>query len=72
MSSRQREARENHENIFTWNNMQKDIKLLCKYCHVCQMNKKTNKNKYGKLPEKLVETRKWKQVNIDCWGPKTD
>ena len=35
------------------------------------MNKRTNKNRYRKLPEKLVETTKWRRVNIDCWGPKT-
>ena len=35
------------------------------------MNKKTNKNKYGKLPEKLAETTKQQWVNVECWGPKT-
>ena len=35
------------------------------------MNKKTNKNKYGKLLKKLEETTKWRWVNVNCWGPKT-
>ena len=51
--------------------MRKDIESQCKHCHVCQMNKKTNKNKYGKLPMKLAEITKWRRVNVDCWGPKT-
>ena len=47
------------KSVFTWKNMQKDIKTLYKYCHTCQMNEKMNKNKYGKLPEKLAESIKW-------------
>ena len=35
------------------------------------MNKKTNKKKYRKLLEKLVETTKWRRVNVNCWGPKS-
>ena len=51
--------------------MRNNIEAQCKHCHVCQMNKNTNKNKYGKIPEKLAETTKWRRVNVDCWGPKT-
>ena len=57
--------------VFAWRNMQNDIEAQFKHCHVCQRNKKTRKNKYGKIPKKLAEITKWRRVNVDCWGPKT-
>ena len=45
--------------VFTWPKMKKDIEYHIKHCHICQMSKRTNKKKYGLLPEKLVETTKW-------------
>ena len=57
--------------VFTWPKMKKDIEHHIKHCHICQMSKRTNKKKYGLLPEKLAETTKWRRVNVDLWGPKT-
>lgn len=35
------------------------------------ISKKTNKNKYGLLPEKKGEITKWSRVNVDLFDPKT-
>ena len=51
--------------------MRSDITQLIKTCDVCQRCKRTNKNKYGLLPEKEGEIIKWSRVNVDLWGPKT-
>ena len=47
------------KSVFTWPKMKKDIEYHIKHCHTCQMSKRTNKKKYGLLPEKLAETTKW-------------
>ena len=51
--------------------MRNDIIQHIKTCDVCQRCKRTNKNKYGLLPEKEGEIIKWSRVNVDLWGPKT-
>ena len=38
--------------IFTWENVNKDVKKYCKQYHECQIAKLTNKKKYNLLPEK--------------------
>ena len=57
--------------IYYWQGMRSDIIQLIKTCDVCQRCKRTNKNKYGLLPEKEGEIIKWSRVNVDLWGPKT-
>ena len=41
-----------------------------KACDTCQKSKKTGK-KYGKLPEKKVESQPWETLHVDMYGPKT-
>ena len=60
------------EAIYMWPGMRNDITQLIKTCDVCQRCKRTNKNKYGLLPEKAGEIIKWGRVNVDMWGPKTE
>ena len=55
---------------YTWSGLKSDCEKYCKYCRTCQISKKTNKKKYGLLPEKKSELTKWSRVNIDLWGPK--
>ena len=58
------------KSVFTWPKMKNDIAHHIKYCHQCQMGKRTSKKKYGLLPEKLAETTKWQRLNVDQWGTK--
>ena len=55
---------------FTWKGMQKDCENYCKRCRKCQLSKKTNKRKYGLIPEKKGEITKWSRINVDLYGPK--
>ena len=57
--------------LFTWRGLKKDCEDLCRHCKTCQLAKKTNKRKYGLIPEKKGEITKWSRVNVDLWGPKT-
>ena len=52
---------------FYWKGMRNDVIKHCKTCHICQKAKKTNKLKYGLLPEKEGEVTKWSRVNVDLW-----
>ena len=57
--------------VFYWSGMRADCEKYCKRCKDCQLAKKTNKKKYGLLPEKKGEITKWSRVNVDLFGPKT-
>jgi len=59
------------KSIYTWKGMRKQIHNYCKTCKTCQLLKKTNRRKYGKLPTKSAEVTPWKRVNVDLWGPAT-
>ena len=56
---------------FYWKGMIENMTKYCKTCHTCQRAKKTNKLKYGSVPEKEGEVTKWSHVNVDLWGPKS-
>ena len=55
---------------YRWQGLKQDCERICKYCRTCQLSKKTNKKKYGLLPEKVGEITKWSRVNVDLWGLK--
>ena len=57
--------------VFYWSGMRADCEKYCKRFKDCQLAKKTNKRKYGLLPEKKGEVIKWIRVNVDLFGPKT-
>jgi len=53
-----------------WKGMRTDVKLLCKKCPTCQLNKRHYK-KYGHLPEKEAEDEPWDKLCVDLIGPYT-
>ncbi len=53
-----------------WKNLQKDIQYYVKNCKSCQVNKQ-KKQKYGKLPPKLVVDTPCECLCVDLIGPYT-
>jgi hypothetical protein len=52
-----------------WPNLKNDVEAAVKKYHECQIGKKM-KNKYGDLPEKMVERPiAWNRVDVDLIGP---
>ena len=60
--------------MFTWSELNKQVKDLIKTCHKYQIckktGKKTGKKNYGLLLPKNAKSIQWNRVNIDLWEPK--
>ena len=54
----------------TWKGLKDSVRRYTKKCPKCQKNKHTKKQ-YGKLPEKLCETKPWHTLCVDLMGPYT-
>ena len=55
--------------LFTWNNLRKDVERHVRTCRTCQLCKK-NRKKYGHVPPKEAEQSiPWNRVNVDMIGP---
>ena len=53
-----------------WKNLRKDVRLHVKTCKSCQVNKR-KKQKFGKMPTKLVVNIPWDTLCVDLIGPYT-
>ena len=53
---------------YTWKTFRHDVRDFCQKCQTCQRTKKSNK-KYGKLPEKDIESNPWEILCVDLIGP---
>ena len=53
-----------------WKNLRKDVRLHVKTCKSCQVNKR-KKQKFGKMPTKLVVNIPWEYLCVDLIGPYT-
>ena len=54
-----------------WKSLRNDVTTYIYKCDICQLNKKTNKRKYGHLPPKEAETEPWETLCVDLIGPYT-